>query len=153
MGVVTTTTISSSDIDNASIYGQAITYTASVNGLGGSISAGTVQFFDNGAALGSSVAVVGGSASVNVSTLSVANSPHVITASYTGVGVIASSNSTNSIIHAVTRASTSVTVSSPVAVYGTDLPLTFTALVTPQFSGGSATGQVLFEIDGVIQIS
>ena len=151
VGVVTTTTISSSDIDNASIYGQAITYTASVNGLGGSISAGTVQFFDNGSALGSSVAVVGGSASVNVSTLSVANSPHVITASYTGVGVIASSNSTNSIIHAVTRASTSVTVLNQVPVYGTDLPLTFTALVTPQFSGGSATGQVLFEIDGVLQ--
>ena len=151
VGVVTTTTISSSDVDNASIYGQAITYTASVNGLGGSISAGTVQFFDNGSALGSSVAVMGGSASVNVSTLSVANSPHAITASYTGVGVIASSNSTTPIVHVVTRASTSVTVSSPVAVYGTDLPLTFTAVVTPQFLGGSATGQVLFDIDGVLQ--
>lgn len=151
VGVVTTTSISSSDVDNASIYGQAITYTASVNGLGGPISSGTVQFFDNGSALGSSVAVVGGSASVNVSTLSVANSPHVITASYTGVGVIASSNSTTPIVHSVTRASTSVTVSSPAAVYGTDLPLTFTAVVTPQFSGGSATGQVLFDIDGVLQ--
>lgn len=31
------------------------------------------------------------------------------------------------------------------------MPLTFTAVVTPQFSGGSATGQVLFDIDGVLQ--
>lgn len=151
VGVVSTTTISSSDADNASLYGQLITFTASVNGLGGPISSGTVQFFDNGVAIGASVAVAGGTASVNVTNLGVVNSPHVITAAYAGVGVIASSNSTNSIIHNVSRASTSVLVSNPVAVYGTDLPMTFTALVTPQFPGGSPNGQVLFEIDGVLQ--
>lgn len=151
LGVLTTTNITSSDANNLTLYGEAVTFTALVNGPSGGINGGSVQFFNNGTAVGSPVTVNAGQAGIQLTTLNVPSSPHAITAVYSGIGVIAGSNSSNTINHAVNQASSGTTVTSPVVVYGTGLNLTFTSLVTPQFSGGSPTGSVLFEIDGASQ--
>ena len=151
LGILTTTTISSSDLDNLTTYGQAVTFTALVTAPTGVVSGGTVQFFNNGVAMGAPLVVGSGNASYQTTTLNVPSSPHAITATYTGIGVIAGSNSANTINHLVNQATSSIGVNAPVSTYGTGLDLTFTATVTPQFAGGSPTGSVIFEVDGVPQ--
>jgi autotransporter-associated beta strand protein len=70
-----------------STYGQFVTLTATV---APTPAGGTVQFFDNGVALGGPVMVSGGTASYTTNTLAVGN--HPITASYSGtIGYAASS--------------------------------------------------------------
>ena len=153
VGIVTSNVLTSSDIDNLTKYGQPVTFTSVVSppvGYSGNVS-GTVQFMDQGLPIGAPVAVSGGSASITITNLSVNGSPHVITAVFDGGNSIFATSNSNIIAHTVTKANSSISVSSPTPVYGTDLPLTITATITPEFSGGSATGQVLFRINGVIQ--
>ena len=153
VGIVTSNVLTSSDIDNLTKYGQPVTFTSVVSppvGYSGNVS-GTVQFMDQGLPIGAPVTVSGGSASITLSNLSVNGSPHVITAVFDGGNSIFATSNSNIIAHTVTKANSSISVSSPTPVYGTDLPLTITATITPEFSGGSATGQVLFRINGVIQ--
>ena len=61
-----------------SVFGQSITFTATVNGYAPT---GTVQFFDGGASLGI-VSIASGTASLTISTLAVG--AHSITAAYSG---------------------------------------------------------------------
>jgi hypothetical protein len=66
---------------NPSVLNQPVTFTATVNG-GGSTPTGTVQFQIDGRNLGQPVSLMGGTASVSTSTLSVG--PHTVAAIYNG---------------------------------------------------------------------
>jgi autotransporter-associated beta strand protein len=72
---------------SSSTFGQPVTFMASV---GPAPSGGSVQFYDNGVALGSPAMISDGSASFTTNTLSVGN--HAITASYSGAASFAPSS-------------------------------------------------------------
>ncbi len=148
VGVLTTNMLTSSDVDNLTQYGESVTFTSTISALSGTVS-GTVTYFDQGVSIGQ-VPVSNGVATFTTTTLSVNGSPHVITSRFVGQGIFADSDS-NIIAQSVNKSSSSIAVTTNSQIYGTDLPLTVTATVTPQYAGGSATGQVLFRIDGVIQ--
>src|SRR5207244_3663540 len=89
---VTSTSLSSSD--SPSVFGESVTFTASVaatsGGLG--IPSGTIQFRVDGSDFDSPVELVNGTASLSTDGLSAG--PHTITAVYSGDGNFASSDST-----------------------------------------------------------
>jgi len=93
----TTTTVAASR--NPSIYGQNVTYTATIFPASGEVPAGTVQFEADGAALGSPVTVTAGigsnaTASITNNSLPVSGSPHVITAVFAAAGYFIGSTNT-----------------------------------------------------------
>lgn len=149
VGVLTTNLLTSSDVDNLTQYGESVTFTSTITAATGTVTSGLVTFFDQGISIGQAP-VVNGVANFTISNLTVNGSPHVITSSFVDQGIFGSSNS-NIIAQSVNKSNSSVLVTTNSQIYGTDLPLTVTATVTPQYPGGSATGQVLFRIDGVIQ--
>jgi autotransporter-associated beta strand protein len=149
VGVLTTNILTSSDVDNLTQYGESVTFTSTISAVTGTVTSGTVTYFDQGVSIGQ-VPVVNGVATFTTTTLSVNGSPHVITSTFVGQGIFGDSDS-NIIAQSVNKSSSSIAVTTNSQIYGTDLPLTVTATVTPQYAGGSATGQVLFRIDGVIQ--
>ena len=131
----TVTTLASSL--NPSIVGQAVTLTATVTGFN---PGGTVTFMDGATVLGSAT-VAGGSAALNVSTLS--QGMHAITASYSGDVSNLSSGSTplSQVVNpppAKTATTTTLTSSSAPSAVGQ--PVTLTATVI----GSSPTGTVTF---------
>jgi predicted outer membrane repeat protein len=69
---------------SSAVYGQSVTFTASVTTVtpGAAIPSGTVSFSDNGTTLLGNVTLSGGTA--NFSTSSLGAGPHVITATYNG---------------------------------------------------------------------
>ena len=87
----TTTTLASAP--NPSLFGQSVTFTATVadDAALGTPIGGTVQFKDGAANLGTPVAVAGGTATLVTGSLSVGN--HSITAVYSGDAVFATSTS------------------------------------------------------------
>ncbi|HZQ45680.1 MAG TPA: Ig-like domain repeat protein, partial [Verrucomicrobiae bacterium] len=107
----TTTTLSS--LSN-SIYGQPVTFKATV---APTPAGGTVQFYDNGVALGSPVTVSGGTASYITSTLSAGN--HPITASYSGITGYSGSTTAGSSVQQVSATALSITASPQTKTYGT----------------------------------
>lgn len=149
VGVLTTNILTSSDVDNLTQYGESVTFTSTISAVTGTVTSGTVTYFDQGVSIGQ-VPVVNGVATFTTTTLSVNGSPHVITSTFVGQGIFGDSDS-NIIAQSVNKSSSTIAVTTNSQIYGTDLPLTVTATVTPQYAGGSATGQVLFRIDGVIQ--
>ncbi len=149
VGVLTTNILTSSDVDNLTQYGESVIFTSTISALTGTVTSGTVTYFDQGVSIGQ-VPVVNGVATFTTTTLSVNGSPHVITSRFVGQGIFGDSDS-NIIAQSVNKSSSTIAVTTNSQIYGTDLPLTVTATVTPQYAGGSATGQVLFRIDGVIQ--
>lgn len=84
---MTTNTTTTLNALSPSIYGQSVTFTATV---APTPTGGTVQFYDNAVALGDPVPVVGGTASYSTNTLSVGD--HPITASYSGTTYYAASS-------------------------------------------------------------
>ncbi|MCY2941886.1 MAG: Ig-like domain repeat protein [Planctomycetota bacterium] len=304
VGVITTNILTSSDVDSLTQYGESVTFTSTISALTGTVTSGTVTYFDQGVSIGQvpvagvlniitvtnggtgytssptvtitggggtgataiatvvngvvteiavtnggggytgtpTVTITGGAgvgaaatpsltygiATFTTTTLSVNGSPHVITSRFVGQGIFGDSDS-NIIAQSVNKSSSSIAVtttglaiagtpvitdgaitsipllkggsgyteeptvtitggggtgavataklnkfgvvtgititnggtgytSSPTIsilahsqIYGTDLPLTITAIVTPQYAGGPATGQVQFLIDGVEQ--
>jgi hypothetical protein len=98
----TTTTLNSL---TPSTYGQTVILTATVVPAP---AGGTVQFYDNGVALGSPVMVSGGTASYTTNTLSIGN--HPITASYSGTIGYTASSTANASTQQVTLPSNSVPV-------------------------------------------
>jgi X-X-X-Leu-X-X-Gly heptad repeat protein len=154
----TSTTVTSSV--NPSIFGQPVTFTATVvNASGSGISTatptGSVQFFVDGAAFAAAVPLSGsGGAAIAtsgaISNLGVSGSPHTIKAVYTNVdGGFGGSSGTLSQI--VNPAPTSTTVTSSVnpSIFGQSV--TFTAKVVNASGAGistaTPTGSVQF-MDG-----
>ena len=149
VGVLTTNVLTSSDVDNLTQFGESVTFTSTISALTGTVTRGTVTYFDQGVSIGQAP-VVNGVANFTTTALNVNGSPHVITSIFVGQGIFGESDS-NIIAQSVNKSSSTIAVTTNSQIYGTDLPLTVTATVTPQYAGGPATGQVLIRIDGVIQ--
>ncbi len=122
--VDTSTAVTSSP--NPSIFGQGVTFTATVTSSGGGTPTGTVTFQDGSTALGSAT-LSSGTATLNISSLSVAT--HTVTAIYGGDSNFNGSTSV-SLLQTVTQASTSTTVTSSLNPSAFGQTVIFTASVT-----------------------
>ena len=139
----TTTRLTSSR--NPSVYGQAVTITATVAAVspGGGTPTGTVTFKDGATVLGIGALDAGGRATFTTSSLRVGN--HSITAVYSGNTNFSVSTSTV-LTQAVNRAGTAAALSSSAnpSVHGQAVSFTATvAAVSP--GGGTPTGTVTFK--------
>ncbi len=130
----TTTTLSSSP--NPSTDGQAVTFTAVV---GAAPDGETVSFMKGKTVLGTGT-LSGGSASFTTSTLKVGT--NAIKAVYAGDSTFAGSKS-KAVSQVVGKATTTTTLASSPNPSNFGQSVTFTASVTPQFSG-TPTGTVTF---------
>ena len=140
------TTVSSTV--NASVFGQAVTFTASVAAVapGAGTPTGTVTFTEGASTLAANVALSGSAqATFTFSSLSVAS--HTITASYSGDGNFLSGSGTDAASpQVVNKASSSTTVSSTVNPSVSGQVVTFTATVSAAAPGsGTPTGTVTFK--------
>ncbi|HEU5001873.1 MAG TPA: Ig-like domain repeat protein [Actinomycetota bacterium] len=130
---------------NPSVFGQPVSFTATVTGTQGTAT-GTVQFGVDGANLGAPVTLTAGVAtSTDIASLSVG--AHTVTATYAGDGTYLPG--TGSVTQTVTQASSSTTVTSSKSpsVFGESVQFTATvAAVAP--GAGTPGGQVQFLIDG-----
>ncbi len=150
-GAGTTTSVSSSD--QSSVFGEPVTFTATVSS-GAGTPTGSVRFKDggtcaSGGTLLDTESLVSGSATSNsISTLSIGGSPHTILACYDGNGSFAASS--NSLQQTVGQAATTTAVTPSVnpSVFGQSV--TFTATVSASAPGsGTPSGTVRFRSDGV----
>lgn len=144
----TTSLIISRDIAGSAVYGQPITFTATlgVNSPGGGTPSGSVTFSDGTNSV--SVPLSAGHASWTTSSLPIGATFVVATyagdASYLG--------STNNIEQSVSAGTTTTTLASSQNPSGTGQAVTFTATVAPVApSVATPTGSVVFSIDGVAQ--
>ncbi|MDT4894474.1 MAG: large repetitive protein [Pseudonocardiales bacterium] len=141
----TSTTVSGSP--NPSVYGQTVTLTANVSPQAPATGTptGTVAFTDGATPLGSAP-VVGGTATLTISTLSVGS--HAIGAGYSGDGSFLTSS--NSFTQVVNKAPTSTSVVCVPPAPHVNQAVTCTATVTPTGAPGPQppTGTVSFYIDG-----
>ncbi|MBZ5656604.1 MAG: Ig-like domain repeat protein [Acidobacteriia bacterium] len=136
-GVTTTTTLVSTL--NPSVFGQAVTFTATVSAASGTPT-GTVTFYDGSTAIGSA-ALANGSASFSVSLL--AAGAHSITVAYQGSGAFGSSTSAP-LNQVVNTATTTTSLASSVNPIPANQIVTYTVTVTSQYAGaasGTATLQ------------
>ncbi len=140
----TTTTLTSSV--NPSVFGQNVTFTATVAATGGGAVApdGTVTFMDGTTTLGT-VTLTGGVATFPIATLAVGM--HSITAVYGGDAANGIVGSTSAVLKQDVQAATTVTVVSSLnpSTFGT--PVTFTASVSSSATT-AATGTVIFLDNG-----
>jgi RHS repeat-associated protein len=140
----TTTTVIAASV-SPSVFGQSVTFTATVSATG-SIPTGTVKFLDGTATLGTGTLDANGHATFSTSTLAapLVLGKHSITASYVGAsGFSASSGSMTQTVSAVPTSTVLAGTFDP-AVFGQTV--TFTATVSAAVAGiGSPTGIVTFK--------
>ena len=145
------TVISSSS--NPSIFGQTVTFTATVSAVapGAGTPTGTVTFVDGGTSIGTGT-LSGGVATFTTSALAV--SSHTITTSYGGDGNFnGSSGSLTRNPQVVSKAATSTVVNSSANPSVLNQSLTFTATVSVVAPGaGSPTGTITFS-DGATTLA
>jgi len=141
---LTPTTTSLASAPNPSVFGQSVTFTATVSGSGGTPT-GSVSFYDSGASLGSG-ALSGGVATYGTAALAVGT--HTITATYNGDSTFASSASTP-LSQAVNKANTTTAIISAPnpSVFGQSVTLTATVSVSAP-GAGTPTGSATFYSDG-----
>jgi hypothetical protein len=145
IATATTTTVSSSL--NPSIYGQAVTFTAVVtSALGPPPNGETVSFVESKNVLGTAT-LSGGSASFTTSTRPAGT--HPIKAVYGGDASFIGSTS-KVVNQVVNKATTTTTLASSRNPSSVGQSVTFTASVTPQFSG-TVKGTVTF-YDGAMAL-
>src|SRR5208283_5616894 len=124
------------------VFDAGITFTATVASTG-TQATGTVVFKDGAVSIGQAALNASGVATFSTASLSVTGSPHTISAVYGGNSSFSGSTS-NSLTQKVTRATTTVSLTSPVlATVSVGTTLSFTATVSS--SGTLATGTVTFE--------
>jgi uncharacterized delta-60 repeat protein len=123
----TTTTVASAT--NPSVFGQSVTFTATVSAAspGSGTPTGTVTFLDGVTTLGT-VTLSGGAASFSTASLAVAS--HTITASYNGSTSFHSSTNAAALAETVSTAAVTVSVSSSNNPALAGAPLTLTATVS-----------------------
>jgi len=144
----TTTTAVTSSV-NPSVFGQTVSFTATVSTspAGAGTVTGTVQFSVDGNALGAPVAVSGGTAQISTSALTVGS--HTITATYSGDSNFNGSGGTLAGGQTVNKANTTTAVTSSVNPSAFGQNVTFTATISPVAPGtGTVTGTVQFFVDG-----
>ena len=147
---MTTTSVTSAA--NPSVFGQSVTFTATVAAVapGTGTPTGSVTFFVGETSLGSGTLLSPGVWTFSTATLGLGNHPS-ITADYSGDANFLSSNSAN-FVQVVNQASSTTAVTSSVnpSVFGQSV--TFTATVTPVAPGaGVIEGSVVF-FDGEEEI-
>ena len=141
------TTVAVSNAANPSVVGQQISLSATVTPASGSGPTGTVQFYDNGAALGPAETVSGGVATLTTSSLALGS--HPITTIYSGDGNFRGSTTLGSFSQVVNQAGTTTTVTSSANPGPLSEPITYTATVTVNGPGsGTPTGKVSFTDGG-----
>jgi hypothetical protein len=138
LGLDTTTTLTPSQ--SATIFGQPATFTASVSSAGGAPPNGESVLFMNGTTQLGSETLAGGTASFTTTMLPVGSDS--ITAVYNGDSTLAGSSST-AVSQAVSKASTTTTLTSSPNPSGVGQTVNLTATVAGQF-GGTATGSMAF---------
>jgi large repetitive protein len=137
---LTPTTTAVESTANPAVYGQDVTFTATVNGFPSGTPTGTVDF-DNGATLLGDGTLTGGVASFTTSSLLAGQ--HSITATYVGSGTFEASE--RSLTQTIDQDSTTAMLgsSSNFTVFGQEV--TFTATVSANAPGaGTPTGTVNF---------
>ena len=139
--IPTTTALVSSA--NPSVFGQAVTLTATVTSASGTPT-GTVVFFDGSAALGNAT-LVNGSAPFPISSL--ATGSHSITAVYQG-SLKFNSSASSQLSQVVSMATTTTSLASSTNPVLINSRVKYTATVTGQY-GGTATGTLTFHDGGV----
>jgi hypothetical protein len=142
----TTTTLASSA--NPAVFGQAITFTATVSPVAPAACppSGTVSFSSDGAALGS-VGLVNGVATLSTAALAVGS--HAIAVSYAGDGIFLSSSA--GLTQQVNQGATTTALGSSANPSTFGQPVTFTATVNPVApAAGSPSGMVTFSSDGAL---
>jgi hypothetical protein len=138
----TTTTLASSA--NPAIYGQPITFTATVKPSVTGVPTGKVVFMDGTTPIGPANLNASGLASLTIATL--LGGTHPITASYTGDADYATSTS-QSLIEIVNPAASTTTVVSSVNPSSFGQAVTLTATVTS--TAGTPAGTVDFNSNGI----
>jgi len=139
--VLTATTAVLTSSANSSIYGNAVTFSATVTSAVGAPPNGEPVSFMLGTTVLGTAALSNGTANIPISTLGVGT--RVVKAVYGGDATFAPSTSTAVRQVVAKAASTTVLVSSlNPSVFGQSV--TFTATVAPQFSG-TPTGRVAFK--------
>ena len=135
---------------NPSVFGQPVTFTATVAASVGTPS-GLVTFTENGNTIGGPVALtlVGGSMQASfIPAVPLTVGTHNVVANYAGAtGFNASASSPFAQVVNPTPTTTTIAVGPGTGPYGFGTPVTFTATVAAQF--GTAAGSVTFVIDGV----
>jgi hypothetical protein len=139
----TNTTVTSSV--NPSVYGQKVTFTATVAAVVGSTKpTGTVTFKDGTTVLGSATLNNQGVANFTTSAFALAVGGNSITANYAGSTQFAGSGSTT-LTQTVNQDTTTATLKSSLATAVVGQNVTFTATVTANSPGsGTPTGTVTF---------
>ena len=135
------------DVDNSTpAFGQTITFTATVTAdyPGSGIPAGTVEFFDGGASMGTVQLNAAGKATIATSGLT--GGSHDIVAYYLGNDNYKPSGSDQSTV-VVDKASTETKLKATPTSSAVGKEATFLATVTS--AGGTPSGAVVFYIDGV----
>jgi hypothetical protein len=122
------------------VYGQSVTFTATVHPATSGTPTGTITFKDGAAALGT-VALTGNTASFTRATL--AAQSHAITATYSGDAHFAASNSPI-LTQTITKAATSIVLTSSPYTSRFGQPVALYATVKPATSG-TPTGAVTFK--------
>ncbi len=152
----TTTTVTSSV--NPSVFGQPVTFTATVSPVspGGGAPTGTVTFEEGGSSIGTGTLTPtplpggegqGGTATFTSSSLTVAT--HTITAIYGGDRYF-NDSTLGDFLQTVNQAGTSTTVSAPANQSVLGQSVTFTATVSAVSPGtGTPTGTVTFMENGL----
>ena len=143
----TTTTVSSST--SASVFGQSVTFTATVTPQTGGTPTGTVTFSDGSTSLGTGMLNSGTPDVATFTTSSLSAATHPITAVYGSDTTNFSTSTSGTYQQTVNAASTSATVSSSTSasVYGQSVTFTATVYVTSP-GMGTPTGTVTFKDGG-----
>ena len=145
-GATTTTVVSSF---NPSVFGQSVTFTATVNPVppASATPTGTVTFTIDGNPA-SPITLSGNTAQFTTSSLTVAGSPHIISATYNGDTNLNTSTGSLSGGQTVNKTNTTTSVASSANPSTPGQTVTFTATVGPVAPGsGTPTGTVQFVID------
>jgi hypothetical protein len=112
---------------NPSVYGQTVSFTATVTPENGGTATGTVTFFKNGVSVGV-LSLNGNKATLPITTLTPAT--YSMTATYNGSTNVGGSSTTTSLPQVVNKASTTTTIMSSMNPVTHGNPVTFTATVT-----------------------
>ena len=141
-----TTVLTSSQ--SPTVFGQQVTFTATVSSTVGGMLTGTVTFSSDGTTLGGAVTVAGGIATLATKQLGVGS--HSITAVYTGDAIYAT-GSASALSQVVKKAATATSVISSNTPSLVGSTVTFTAVVKATSPGaGMPTGTVAFSIGGML---
>ncbi len=141
---ISTTTVLTTDNPSGSVYGQTVTFTATVTpGSGSFDNGGTVQFAVDATDVGAPATLSGGVATFSDSALAVG--AHTIAAAYSGDTSFGPSDGTLSGSQTVARADTTTTLTSSVNPSTLFQTVLFTVAVTAVAPGaGTPTGTVDF---------